>query len=684
ALTIPAAFSLASNVDVANLSSLTITNTTIPAIGSIADNTTVTYNAAGNQNVQDGTYFNLTLGGSGTKTLLTTTGAASTVNNVLTIGSGIQFTNSGNNVYVYGATTGITNNGTATGTGRYVYSMLDVSTNIAGTGTYSNLEADFSTTSANRTLTLSAATTITGYLFLTDGTFANGTNLTMASGSSIQLIDGVLGSTITGSTGYDVIYDVPGSGTSKTTANELSGSVRNLTVQTGTGFTINLNKNLVLSGNLAINSGTLDPTTSNWAITMGGNYSNGGSFTTRSSVITFNGSSAQTISGSASQSFYDLVINNSSGGVQLNTPVSLTHGLTLTSGLLTTSTINSLTLPNAVVMTGGSTTSYINGPLIHTVSALTGSRVFPIGKNGVYRPVTLNLTQNASTATTYTGEVFAGAPPTRSLPSGIVSVSTTRYYTISCSNNGNVSSATVVLNYGPDENTVDNTILRIAKSNGPATWLNIGGIGSAPTAGTITSNSFNSFSDFVLSYSSVPLPLHWLSFTGSEKNSKIILDWQTSDESGCTNFSIERSLNHVDWEEIAQVSCKNGQLNSYSFTDNLLSQQTFYRIKLVNRDGSFSYSTILTIRTSTQAGIRILQNPVSKNGQLTCLIDNAALIAAANWNVSIVDYQGRTMLSEKRNAESKLNVSTSRLSAGTYLLIIQAGPLLTRKEFIVE
>ncbi|MGZ3924998.1 MAG: hypothetical protein ACXVBJ_14595, partial [Flavisolibacter sp.] len=47
ALTIPAAFSLASNVDVANLSSLTITNTTIPAIGSIADNTTVTYNAAG-------------------------------------------------------------------------------------------------------------------------------------------------------------------------------------------------------------------------------------------------------------------------------------------------------------------------------------------------------------------------------------------------------------------------------------------------------------------------------------------------------------------------------------------------------------------------------------------------------------------------------------------------------------
>jgi hypothetical protein len=670
---------------VSSLTLLTITNTPTPTIGSIADNSTVTYNAAGNQNVQEAVYYNLSLGGTGVKTLQGGPNGSTIVNNALTIGSGVQFSNSGYNVYINGTSTGITNNGVATGAGRYVYSLNDVSTSIAGAGSYSNLEVAFSSSTASpKTLTLAAATTITGYLYLVDGSFSNGSNLTMASGSTIQLADGTLGSSISGSSGYDVVYDVAVSGTAKATANEISGSVRNLTVQPGSGYTINLSKNLVLSGSLTITSGTLDPTTSNWAVSIGGNYSNSGSFTTRSSVVTFNGSSAQTISAASSQSFYDLVINNTSGGVQLNTPVSLTHGLTLTNGLLTTSSTNSLTLPNGVSLTGGSATSYVNGPLIHPVAALSGTRVFPIGKNGAYRPVTLALTQNAATATTYTGEVFAGPAPTRTLPAGIVSLSATRYYTISCGNNGNVSSATVTLNYGTDENTVDNSILRIVKSNGPSAWVNIGGMGSAPNTGTITSGSFSSFSDFVIGFSSFPLPLHWLSFKGSEKNGAIMLDWQTSDESDCSYFSIERSLNRVDWEEIDKVNCKNGLLNSYSFSDNIFYQQAFYRIKLVNRDGSFNYSTIVTIRTVSEAGIRILQNPVSKNGQLTCLVDNAALMMTANWNVSIIDYHGRTMLSEKRNADNKLTLSTSRFSPGSYLLIIQAGPRIIRKEFIVE
>jgi hypothetical protein len=686
AFTIPAAYALNSTVDVSAASSLTITNTINPVLGSIADNTTVTYNAAGNQNVQDGVYYNLTLGGTGTKTLQSITGGPTAVNNVLTIGSGISFANSGNNVNVYGTANGISNNGSATGAGRFVYSTTDISTNITGTGSYSNLEVDFNTTSGpSNTLTLGGATSITGYLYLTNGNFGNGTNLTMASGSTIQIVDGVLGSSIATSSGYDVVYDVYTTASPKTTANEITGSIRNLTVQTGTGLAVNLNKNLALTGNLTISSGTLDATSSNYNISIGGNFSNNGTVTSRNNVITFNGSTAQTINGTA-PAFYDLVINNPSGGVVLNSAASVSHGLSLTGGILSTSGTNSLTLANAVTISGGSANSYVDGPLIHTVSVTSGSRFFPIGKSGAYRPVTLTLTQKTTSSTTYTGEVFAGVPPSMTLPSTLASMSGVRYYDVSCSNNGNVNTATINLSYGLDDNVSNTALLRVAKSNSPtnSAWIDEGGTGSAVGTGTITSVGFGSFSYFALANSFTALPLRWISFTAAQKSNSVVLDWQTAEEAKGTHFTIEKTVNRLNWEEIAIVNCKNGSLNRYSYTDGVVAPQAFYRIKLVNLDGSSSYSNIVATQSSMQGGIRLLKNPVNRKGQLSCVIDDASLLSIKDWTVTIVDYHGRAMVSEKRKAESKINISTARLGAGSYVLIIEAGGVMRKKEFIVE
>jgi hypothetical protein len=131
-LTIPSAYTLSSIVDVAANSSLVINSATHPTLGTIADNTTVTYGAAGNQSVQDGTYYNLNLSGSGIKTLQNSIAGFSSVNNVLNVGAGNTFQNSGDAVQVYGIANGIVNNGTATGSGTYVYSLQDVSTTKSG------------------------------------------------------------------------------------------------------------------------------------------------------------------------------------------------------------------------------------------------------------------------------------------------------------------------------------------------------------------------------------------------------------------------------------------------------------------------------------------------------------------------------------------------------------------------
>jgi hypothetical protein len=680
-LTIPAAYSLTSTVDVANGSSLTITNTTSPTIGAIADNTTVTYNAAGNQTIQEATYYNLTASGSGTKSVSSLIGTIA-VNNVLTIASGVIVDNQGNNVFVYGGTSGISNNGTATGTGRYIYSLIDANTNITGTGVYSNLEVEFSTTGGTRSLSVMNPTSITGTLLLTDGTCANGANLTMQPASTIELTDGTLGSTIATSTGYDVIYDPYTTSSPKGTTNEISGGVRNFTVQSGTGLAVNLDRNLNLSGDLTLTSGSLDPTNTNYNVALGGNYTNNATMVQRNNTVTFNGTSAQSIIAPATQTFYNLVINNSGNDITLNAGIGINNQLTLTNGFISSTLPNITTMTSAATVGGGSTNSFVKGPFQWTVAATSATKTFPIGKGGDYRPVVLTINQVSAASTVYTAEMFNSAPPSRTLPPDLSAVSSVRYYTISSSNNANLSDATVLINYTGDDNVVDPTTLRIAKSSG-SNWINIGGVGTAAGTGTITSGTFTSFSDFVLGTYMIPLPLKWISFTGQLKNKTVELKWQTANEVNVSHFEIEHSTDGINWTPITSINAINGATNSYSYTDLMPSAVNFYRVKEVDIDGRVSVSKTIMIRLTNNSGIAVYPNPIV-NKTVNLYIMDPLMIQSGKIQVRIYDISGQLRYSTLESASYNLQINVEKLSTGNYFLVVGSGANQQKTNFQVQ
>ncbi|MDD4994268.1 MAG: T9SS type A sorting domain-containing protein, partial [Paludibacter sp.] len=99
---------------------------------------------------------------------------------------------------------------------------------------------------------------------------------------------------------------------------------------------------------------------------------------------------------------------NSPVGVTLGSDLAVNGNLTLTNGLLTTGA-NALTVGSN---SGASATSYVNGKLTMQYTA-AGSKTFPIGKGGNYRPVTLNLTATDAPSTIsidQTESAFTGAP----------------------------------------------------------------------------------------------------------------------------------------------------------------------------------------------------------------------------------------------------------------------------------
>lgn len=162
----------------------------------------------------------------------------------------------------------------------------------------------------------------------------------------------------------------PGSGTvtfNGTTQSiiKTTGEVFNNVVLSGTGAKI-LGGNLTTNGSLTINSGaTFDVSASNYAVNVRRNWINNGTFNAQNGIVTFNGSVAQTLSGTAT-TFNQLDINNSSGGV------SITSGNYVLNGVITPINGNFNTGGNNFTMVSNATQTARIAP-VATSASLSGN-----------------------------------------------------------------------------------------------------------------------------------------------------------------------------------------------------------------------------------------------------------------------------------------------------------------------
>ncbi len=170
----------------------------------------------------------------------------------------------------------------------YIYN--GAASQSVGTGFPNNLTGVLTIDNTGNTVTLDSARSIAngGTVSIVAGTFAGGTNLTMASTSSITRSGGAMTGTPQGAGVYNVTY----TGNSMTTTTELTGiGLNNVTVNLTGGQTLTLGASVIAAGTVTLASGTLDASASNFSITVGGNWTNsGGGFTPQSGSVTFNGS----------------------------------------------------------------------------------------------------------------------------------------------------------------------------------------------------------------------------------------------------------------------------------------------------------------------------------------------------------------------------------------------------------
>ena len=107
----------------------------------------------------------------------------------------------------------------------------------------------------------------------------------------------------------------------------------------------------------------------------------------------------------------------------------------------------------------------------------------------------------------------------------------------------------------------------------------------------------------------IVLPIKLENFTVSGSNNGNIIDWAASANDIANNFVVQRSGDGTTWQDIATITASTGS-QSYSYTDETpLSGPNYYRLELVNTDGTTSYSVIAIIATKSMPQIRFYPNP---------------------------------------------------------------------------
>ena len=179
----------------------------------------------------------------------------------------------------------------------------------------------------------------------------------------------------------------------------------------------------------------------------------------------------------------------------------------------------------------------------------------------------------------------------------------------------------------------------------------------------------------ILKVAQTPLPLTLLHIAASVVQNTVQVNWQTAQENNTSHFMVERSMDSRDFSSIGSVAAAGNRssINDYSFTDHQpLAGVNYYRLKMVDKDGSFTYSTVVkAVLPIIKNNITVFPNPVSDIATLTIPSEINVLV-----NLSLYDGRGELMSVRQvrlvpGNNSVMLNMRT--YAAGTYTVMVSSA-----------
>lgn len=159
------------------------------------------------------------------------------------------------------------------------------------------------------------------------------------------------------------------------------------------------------------------------------------------------------------------------------------------------------------------------------------------------------------------------------------------------------------------------------------------------------------------------LPVEFASFDNVIKNNFVYLEWSTKSEKDNLGFEIQKSNNGSDWSSLAfQEGARNSNdLQFYEFVDRQpIPGKNYYRLKQIDLDGTFEYSTINVADLAYIEEAKIYPNPA---------VDRISIYIPELYQrraVRVFNIHGKQVFETEKLEDFNLELDISDLSDGIY------------------
>jgi len=172
--------------------------------------------------------------------------------------------------------------------------------------------------------------------------------------------------------------------------------------------------------------------------------------------------------------------------------------------------------------------------------------------------------------------------------------------------------------------------------------------------------------------SGIPLPVRFVSFTLARKQADVMVQWSTAQESNSSHFIVERSENGTTWSAITtiQAAGESSNLINYSYTDkNANASILYYRIRQVDLDGAYIYTSVAAIR-SAKTNAEIAVTPASKN----TLLINFSQQVKTNVVIRLLSVSGQLIAQQNvSNPSGQVVFNVANTGTGVYVVNVTDG-----------
>lgn len=176
-----------------------------------------------------------------------------------------------------------------------------------------------------------------------------------------------------------------------------------------------------------------------------------------------------------------------------------------------------------------------------------------------------------------------------------------------------------------------------------------------------------------------------IEFDGTAEESGNKLYWSTASENDFDRFILTKSHNGIDFEEISSIASTGGNtLENYGYFDEeVRSGYSFYRLTIVNLDGSTSLSNVVVLEREPRVSVNIY--PIPTDDELTIEVETEE---AQNGTVSIYNIAGAKM--KDLNIElgdvgfGVFKIDLANIPQGVYMMVLVLDDGSTTVERIIK